>query len=406
MAFGFNFRLSKAYTTDPAGTECISSTPATPYPTTLTIDSVGYSVGYVGSGLSVPPYYNQAGIESNTRNRSLAVDARLAGSFQCSNDRKIQVKIILPSAGDYDISLANGDASNATTQYVRIYDSATLLATISAGTSVAAGRFQDANGVIHTTSANWVSNNTPRRLTFSTTELRIEYGAGDGTSSSTNSTINHINLSYVAPAQTITSINGGSAITSGKTGIASVSTGFTGLPSSITTNASGVTCSSIGGTTNAATFSISDRVDGGLYPKSGTSVNFTFVNGGESAVGTQTIVKKATETVVIIASPLFTANTLANAILDQTGRTIVDGDEFYHTTYSDLVITADTDFTVTDAGSFDLWLYVSSGADAGKNYYYAVTITESGDVVIGGGLTTAGLTNSGSTSPGLTTAGL
>ena len=184
--------------------------------------------------------------------------------------------------------------------------------------------------------------------------------------------------------QIVSSINGGSPITAGQTGIASVSTGFTVLPSTITTNASGVTCSGIGGTTNAATFNISDRVDAGLYPKSGTSVTFTFTNGAESDSFAATIVKKSAETLVAISSPLFTANTLAQAILDQTGRTVATGDEFYHTTYSDLVITADTDFTVTDAGSFDLWLYVNAGGDAGKNYYYAVTITENGGVVITG----------------------
>jgi len=184
--------------------------------------------------------------------------------------------------------------------------------------------------------------------------------------------------------QEITSINGGNPITAGQTGIASVSTGFTGLPSTITTNASGVTCSNIGGATNAATFNVSDRVDGALYPKSGTNVTFTFTNGAESDAADQTVVKKATETTVVISEPLFTANTIANAILAATGRTVAAADEFYHTTYSDLVITTDTDFTVTDAGIFDLWLYVATGSDAGKNYYYAVTITESGEVVIGG----------------------
>lgn len=200
-------------------------------------------------------------------------------------------------------------------------------------------------------------------------------------SSAGNSSVDPLIEIVTSTGQEITSINGGSPITAGQTGIASVSTGFTGLPSTITTNASGVTCSNIGGTTNAATFDVSDRVDGGLYPKSGTSVTFTFTNGAESDSFATTVVKKAAETLVAISSPLFTANTLAQAILDQTGRTVATGDEFYHTTYSDLAITADTDFTVTAAGSFDLWLYVNAGADAGKNYYYAVTITEGGVVI-------------------------
>lgn len=219
------------------------------------------------------------------------------------------------------------------------------------------------------------------------------------------SVITAANVTYTDPA-IITSINGGSPITAGQSGVASTSTGFTGLPTTITTDASGVTCSSIGGSINAATFNVSDRVDGGLYPKSGASVNFTFTNGSETDSIATTVVKKATETVVAISSPLSAANTLAQAILDQTGRTIATGDEFYHTTYSDLAIGADTDFTVTDAGSFDLWLYVNAGADAGKNYYYAVTITESGGVVINGGLTSSGLTKVGLTDAGLTYSGL
>ena len=191
-------------------------------------------------------------------------------------------------------------------------------------------------------------------------------------------------ISGIAPPPEVTSINSGSPITAGQVGVASVSTGFTGLPVTITTNASGVTCSGIGGTTNAATFNVSDRVDGGLYPKSGTSVNFTFTNGAEADSIATTVVKKATETLVAISLPLFAVNTLAQAILAQTGRTVATGDEFYHTIYSDLVITADTDFSVTNAGSFELWLYVNAGGDAGKNYHYVVTITESGAVIITG----------------------
>ena len=207
--------------------------------------------------------------------------------------------------------------------------------------------------------------------------------------------------------QTVSSINGGFPIPASASSISSSTTGFTGLPSTITTSSAGLTCSNIGGIANSPTFDISDRVDGGFYPKSGTIVTFTFSDGSESAAGNQAVIKKTTETELAVVSPLFTANTLAQAILDQTGRTVATGDEFYHTVYSDLVITADTDFTVTDAGSFGLWLYVSAGTDAGKNYYYAVTITESGAPVIsGGGMTTVGLTSSGLTRVGLASSGL
>lgn len=263
----------------------------------------------------------------------------------------------------------------------------------------------------HATVAEDITLTNPTR-TSRISNVNIGYAAGTAqTVNSTTQSKTYVQTAHViniepTPPYLVTSINGGSAIPAGKTGVTSVTSGFTGLPTTITTNASGVTCSSIGGATNAPTFTLSDRVDGGLYPKSGTSVNFTFTNGSETAVGAQTVVKKTTETVAAISSPLFAANTLANAILDQTGRTVATGDEFYHTTYSDLVIGADTDFTVTDAGTFDLWLYVSSGADIGKNYYYAVTITESGEVVINTGLTSSGQTSRGLTTSGLTHRGL
>lgn len=211
----------------------------------------------------------------------------------------------------------------------------------------------------------------------------------------------------IAPSVSVTSINGGSPIPAGKQNVGAVTTGFTALPDTITTDAAGLTCSNIGGTVNAPEFDISDRVDGAIYPKAGTIVEFTFdYDGIEIASGSEEVTANDDETIVAIASPLFSANTLANAILDQTGRTIDDNDEFYHTTYSDLVITPDTDWTVTAAGSFELWLYVSAGADAGKMYYYSVTIAEGGDVIIGGGLTTRGLTVSGPTVRGLTVTGL
>lgn len=182
----------------------------------------------------------------------------------------------------------------------------------------------------------------------------------------------------------ITSINGGSPITPGQVNIPSTAVNFTGLPTAIAANAAGVNCGSIGGTATAPTFTISNRVDGGAYPKSGASVLFTFTRGAESSSLAQIMVKKATETAVTLTAPLFSANTLASAILAQTGRTVAAADEFYYTTYGDLVITPDTDYTATTGGSFDLWLWVSSGVDAGKMFNYAVTI--SAGVIIGVGV--------------------
>jgi len=401
MSFGFNLRQTSGYVTDPAGTSSITTSPETAYPSTRTISSVNYTIGYVtdaGAG-----YYDNGGILGFSRDRDSGVDARLAGSFIAPTGARTRIRIDLPEAGIYDINLAAGDALYSSSQTVRIYDTSTLLTTIATNQAVDAANFMDAQGDIYSAAA-WPASNAALRLTFATTECRIEYG---DVAEASNSSLNHVNFTYVVPAQTVVSINDGDPVYPGQTGVDSVTTGFTGLPATITTNAAGVTCSSIGGTTNAPTFTISDRVDGSLYPKSGTSVLFTFALDDEVAVDSQTITAKPSETIVEIEAPLFVGNTLANAILLQTGRTIATGDQFNHTSYSGLEIFQDTDLTATGGGSFDLWLWVSSGADAGKVYYYAVTITESGAPVIsGGGLTTVGLTSSGFTSSWLTSTGL
>jgi len=213
------------------------------------------------------------------------------------------------------------------------------------------------------------------------------------------STVDPLIYFTTTTGQEITSINGGSPITAGQIDIPVAAEGFSAKPTSATATYDSGTKSiaaSIGdGDEEDFEITIAGRADGGLYPRSGTSVALTFTKDAESDTITTTIVKKATETTVPISSPLFTAHTLANELLNQFGRTVATGDDFYHTQLiktvddgepSDLVIKPDTDFTVTDAGSFDLWLYVSSGDDAGKNYHFAVTITESGQVIVTSGI--------------------
>lgn len=180
-----------------------------------------------------------------------------------------------------------------------------------------------------------------------------------------------------------------------------------GTFTSITTNVTGSSVSGISGSTSSGSATLSGWVDGAAHAQIPTAVTFTFNDGTTSATKASNISLPSGYTKLPLSAPVTSVSTtIGGAILAQTGRTVVTNDVFYHTSYGDLVITPDTSFTVTDAGSFDLWLYVSSGADAGKNYYYAVTITESGDVVISNGLTTAGLTSSGLTRAGLTYSGL
>jgi len=182
--------------------------------------------------------------------------------------------------------------------------------------------------------------------------------------------------------------------------------GFSSI-TGITTNLTGVTVGSISDTAGDGTAVVSGFVEGGLYPILPTAVSYTFTDGSNNAAKNGNISVSAGYTKLTIGTPLFSANTIPSAIFSATGRVIATSDIFYHTSYGDLAITDDGDWTATDAGSFDLWLRVAAGADAGKMYNYTITITESGAVVVtGGGLTSSGLTSSGLTNSGLTSSGL
>jgi len=211
---------------------------------------------------------------------------------------------------------------------------------------------------------------------------------------------------YYTPNQTVTSINGGNPITANQTTVSSVTTGFTGLPTSITCDLAGITCSSIGGTTNAPTFVKSQRVNGQPWPLNGATATFTYVNGSESASGTQVIQKEAGDVVYTFSGVINDDPASIGYWLTQDGFT-VEGGEHSYTPYGDLVLTADGGGTVTDAGTFTSWFRPAAGTGAGNVYYYEFTINDGGITPSSsGGLTSAGLTSSGLTRVGLTSSGL
>lgn len=188
-------------------------------------------------------------------------------------------------------------------------------------------------------------------------------------------------ISAFTPAQTIVSINSGNPIIANQTTVASVTTGFTGLPTSITCDLAGITCSSISGTTNAPTFVKSQRVNGQPWPLNGATATFTYVNGLESASGTQVIQKEAGDVVLTVSGGITDDPSTWTYWLTQDGFT-VEGGEHSYTPYGDLVLTADGGGTVTDAGTFTSWFRPSTGTGAGNVYYYTWTLTDSGSVVI------------------------
>jgi len=207
------------------------------------------------------------------------------------------------------------------------------------------------------------------------------------------------------PAQEITSINSGSPITANQTTVSSVTTGFTGIPTSITCDLAGITCSSIGGTTNAPTFVKSQRVNGSPWPLNGATATFTYINGSETASGTQVIQKEAGDVVLTVSGGITDDPAAWTYWLTQDGFT-VEGGELSYTPYGDLVLTADGGGTVTDAGTFTSWFRPATGTGAGNVYSYTWIITEAGISVLNRGLTSVGLTSSGLTNAGLTSSGL
>lgn len=210
--------------------------------------------------------------------------------------------------------------------------------------------------------------------------------------------------------QLITSINGGSPITAGQTGIAVEATGFSAKPTAVTaTYASGAKSITAtidsGGTATNFNISIQDRIEAEDWPVNGDTLTFTFTYLTESAAGTQTLVKKASETVLTVSGGITIDPATWTYWLTQDGFT-VEGGEHDYIPYGDLVLTADGGGSATDTGTFTSWFRPATGTGAGNVYAYTWVITEAGISLEGSGLTSSGLTSSGLTIAGLTSAGL
>jgi len=183
------------------------------------------------------------------------------------------------------------------------------------------------------------------------------------------------------PANTVVSINGGADITQGQTGIGAVLTGFGGAITSIPTDQAGIATSGIAGSTNAPTFNISGWAEGQPYPILPVETSFTFTRSGESAAGTETVNYPAGWAKITFSAPVIDdSNFIGKWIADQ-GHT-VDGGEYYNQSYGDLVVGADSGVEVTNGGTFPSWFRPVSGATAGNMYFFQVTVTDGGAVVV------------------------
>lgn len=154
--YGFDFRQTSAYVTDPAGN---TYSIADAYPQTRN----GITFGW----LSAP----------SGRDRSTSVNPRVAGmNFTAAASPKT-FQITLPASGTYQIGCAMGDAiSIQGVQYIEIFDNTTSLYSMTSAAGPGVNQYYDINGNLWTSDSAWFTNQTFQTLTFSTTTLKITIG--------------------------------------------------------------------------------------------------------------------------------------------------------------------------------------------------------------------------------------
>ncbi len=172
--YGFDFRASSGFVTDPANTTYVLRTDG--YPTTRGGSTFGWSVG-----------------APNDVDRSAAVDPRLAGvNF---DDATATFRIDLGAAGAATISLAFGDqgASHINPNQITFKDDTATLFSIGPHAQTA-DKFWDAADVEYT-SAAWPGSQAGSAQTFSSTILNALLGTPGE-----NWTLAHIRVASAAAA--------------------------------------------------------------------------------------------------------------------------------------------------------------------------------------------------------------
>lgn len=240
---GINFRGSLAFVTDGA---------------TESAEYAGGSVTYprtTAQGVTV-------GTESNlfnNANRTTSFDPRLAGIYYTSSAGPA-FRIDLPSSGSYNVRIAAGDGIGPNRSEWDLYDSTTLLANLTTGSTVA-GHFKDAQNVDYA-AASWPGSNSVRNFTFSSTICRLKSAVTTG-----NTVLAHFYVESAAPAPPI------------GTYAASLGNATLSASGSVLANATGTLTSALDNATMAASGLVADP---GVFAT--TMVNATMVASG--SVGT------------------------------------------------------------------------------------------------------------------------
>lgn len=118
--------------------------------------SNGASGGYTGA------------IQPDSINESQDIDYRLSHThYSHSNSQVCTFKV--GTTGSIVVNSANGDHGNGSSACYSVFkDNGTTIATVTAGTGQSSNQWWDASGVLRTTAALWVSNQTSITGTFNT----------------------------------------------------------------------------------------------------------------------------------------------------------------------------------------------------------------------------------------------
>lgn len=156
--FGFNFRATQGYVTDPANTVGFFGNA---YPTSKTFGATNVNAGWDGA--------------VSVADRSTTIDPRLAGgNTVAQNGSARKFRVDLPVSGVWTIRLAMGNPSFSRAASFDILDSdGTTVLYSRSEVTVPAPQYLDATKVVRAAAATWVSSNASVDLTFSGTAAYI-----------------------------------------------------------------------------------------------------------------------------------------------------------------------------------------------------------------------------------------
>lgn len=177
----------------------------------------------------------------------------------------------------------------------------------------------------------------------------------------------------------VDSFNGASDIERGQQNVTYTTTGFSSV-TSITTNTAGVTVSGISDTAGDGNCDISDYIEAGLYPTLPASVIYTFGDGTNTAEITKTLTVKSTDTSIVTVGMVAINDSWLGYLLEQAGRSIVDGGQIIWPTSSGVTFGADGSINNPSGTEVTVNIWYRDPAN-GRMYNYDLTVTSTGEIV-------------------------